>query len=213
MLCFDDCQWVAEDEALERLFARLGESNVGKRRMLIVAGRRTPACFDALGFDSLAGLVERDSLQLLTRQLADLDLNLSIRLHHLTDGNPQLLTLAVDALRGVEDRAAMVAELDHARFVHEFLLRQVHRDLTEPQREGMIALTLLDDGASVAAVEAVLGGKRMGPVLDELARRNLVKQSEELLHGRFDQHSIIRDFFRELPSKQERLTMHGRAGA
>lgn len=221
VLCFDDYQSVADDGAIEGLMMRLGETPKRNKWLLIVAGRRGPVCLEKYEFQTLVGLAERDTQALLPRLLSDLDPNLFGRLHDLTDGNPQLLTLAALALEGAEDRKGFVDQIKQARFVQEFLLHHVDKDLSNVQREAMIALALLGESASVAAVEAVLDGKRMGPVLYQLYDRNLLKKGEafsrlketgELLHGRFEQHAIVGEFYRQLPSEREAAAMYTRAG-
>jgi tRNA A-37 threonylcarbamoyl transferase component Bud32 len=214
LLCFDDFHFVDDDPQMARLIGRLINAAQAGQLALIVASRSMPRFAPAGMFTPLAGLSAADARSLLARRKLALPEDLTDMLVRSTEGNAQVLTLAIEALRHAPDRGAMIGRLAEAENIAEYLLREVDEGLTERERAVMGAVAaLLGYAGTRAAVEALLGGGSAYRTLADLSRRNLLSASAGRRDKEYSQHAFVQAFYYRVLGEDERVVMHRRAGA
>lgn len=209
-LWLDDLQLVEGKPLLRRLVERIVEAARAGKLRLIISSRVPPSFIAVEDLQPLQGLRSEDAVLFVLARRPDLGAVTAERLRERTEGNPQLLALAVNALGRADDREAMLTQLDRDPNVHRYLLDQVNRTLSRAEQEVMVAAACFERGATGGAIAAALGDRRAQSILDDLATRNLLQATPKLPHWEYAQHAIIRAFYEEQASGQERKAMHGR---
>ena len=161
LLCLDDFQHVDADPLVNKLVQRLTAIVAAGEISLIFTSRRIPTFVRAV--EPLAGFNLEDARCLLAARGLALAEDLTADLHGRTGGNPQFLTLAVNALRGCADPARLVSRLADEQDIARYLMAEVHKCLTKEEQAVMAAVSvLLDYTGTRDAVEAILDCGRVG---------------------------------------------------
>jgi len=226
VLLFDDLELPKVLEADERgkfgeLFGRLSAAAGAGDLTLIVTARRAPKFVERPTI-ALGGMTPADVRALLGDAKVDLTDDLLARLHERTEGNPQLLRMAIAALRGGRDPARLIEGLEGKAQVEgaieEYLWEQVDEQLSEPQRGVMYAVAvLLGAAGSRPAIEAVLadrGWERrvLWRATQDLAGQHLLSVTEAEGGRLFGAHALVREFYYRVLDDAERRAMHVHAG-
>jgi len=214
LICLDDFQFVDDDPLLEEWVGRLDSVVAVGELSIIITSRRVPG-FVSLGeFEPLKGLSASDTRLLLDERGLSLCDDLMADLYAYTDGNAQLLTLAIDVLQHASTPADLIARLSESDNIERYLMSEIDAGLSGDERAVMSAIAvLLGYPGTRDAIEAVLDNQEgIRSVLSDLARRFLLTVSEGAWGREYGHHAIMRDFYYEMPGRRERQVMHGRAG-
>ena len=207
LLCFDDFHHVEDDETLAPHLRMLFNAPTTRLSVIIVS-RRT---VDLIPTKPIGGLDAEAARSLLKQHDIALADDAFDTLHTRLHGNAQLLLLAVDLLKEGMAVNDVIEPKENERLAR-YLLLEVYRKLSEEERAVMRVVAILQDlPASRAAIEAILANGSQAETLMSLVDRHLltVQVGEE---GRgYDQHDLIRAFFLDLMSNQERWDLHLRA--
>jgi len=206
LLCLDDFQYVDQDSLVNKLVQRLAAIVAAGEISLIFTSRRIPAF--ARSTDPLAGLTLGDAAHLLTTRGLSLPTDLVADLHRRTAGNPQLLTLVVNALVGHADPAQLITRLAEERDIARYLMAEVHKRLTEEEQAVMAAVAVLMSYPGTRdAIEAILDADAW-EALTSLSERYLLTTAEGSNGREYGQHAIVRDFYyRKLGAAKRELHM------
>lgn len=216
LLVLDDLHLAADDPELAAALERLGAAARAGALALLATTRRRPG--DHFGEEGAAVALEGLSLAatgvVLGRDGLALDDGLVERLYRLTEGNPQLLLLAAEALRRARDPARVVEQLPGSERIEAYLLREVDATLADDERQVMQALALLPGyGLTRHAVEAALGGAGARRPLRAMVDRHLLTVAEGPFGREYRPHAMVQAFYAEEAGPAQRLVMHRRAGA
>jgi tetratricopeptide (TPR) repeat protein len=206
-ICLDDAHVLATEPAAGPLLAGLRRLAADGRVRLLVASREALPPFpepelcrlDGLGVDAAADLLASRGLRL--------DPRLAMELHRATDGNAQFLVLASDLLARREDAQTVVAGLAATPDVERYLLAEIDGGLSPEERHVMQAVAvLMEPDGTRDAVEHLVGTSARR-ALRALSDRQLILQrgGEPQRHY---QHSLVRAFYAELPSRPARARLH-----
>jgi tRNA A-37 threonylcarbamoyl transferase component Bud32/tetratricopeptide (TPR) repeat protein len=213
-LCFDDIHLVETDPSIEALFQRLTRLAQAHELTLMLITRHLPRFLRSSTVSPLTGLNLGDSQVLVQQYGLTLDAALMARLHRITEGNPQLLILAVDALTQATRPADVLDRLTEAVDIERYLLHQVDTGLSTDERQVMQAIAaLLGYGGTRAAIEALLDGQPCQRTLVRLHERHLLTRSPAHSVRVYTQHAIVEAFYYETLSRSQRRTLHQRAAA
>ena len=213
LLCLDDFQFVDDDPLLNQLVERLCEGVEAGELSLIITSRRMPDFANASEYEALAGLSAADSDGLLAAQGVQLPEALSAELYTHTEGNAELLTLALDALKRTNSPERLIAHLAETDDIERYLVSEVDEGLSENEREVMSAVALLLGYPSTRdAIETALDGGSVRRALGDLARRHLLSVGQGQWGREYGQHALLRAFYYDLLGRRQRRDMHCRAG-
>ena len=138
--------------------------------------------------------------------------DLAADLHARTGGNPQLLTIAINALRGCADPARLVVRLAEERDIARYLLDEVHKCLSKDEQAVMSAVSVLLGYAGTRdAIEVILDGAAW-EALTSLGDRYLLTVAEGVNGREYSQHAIVQAFYYGQLGRRQRREMHHRAG-
>ena len=213
LLCFDDLQFVDDNTLFAQLVERLRSSVLAGELSFVATSRRMPEFVQMVKFEPLAGLSATYTCRLVAKRGLSLSDDLAADLHARTDGNAQLLTLAIDALQHAEDPADLIARLLETEDIERYLMTEVDEGLTEDERAVMGAVAvLLGYPGTRDAIEAVLDKGGVRRALIDLSSRYLLIVSESEAGREYGQHAIVQAFYYDLLGRRERRAMHRRAG-
>jgi tetratricopeptide (TPR) repeat protein len=157
LLCLDDFHNVTHDAWLERFIDQMRAELQDGRISLIITSRHKPELEWDVDFESLSGLEDGDIRTLLEQRSVTLPDDAIDALISATQGNAQLIILAINALRRSQNPALLAVNLLNVDNIERFLLDEVDQGLTEDERAVMNALSaLLGYPSSREAVAAVL---------------------------------------------------------
>ncbi len=211
-LCFDDIHLVERDPTVEMLFQRLVRLAQTQEITLLLITRHLPRFLPGSAVATLAGLSLADSHAFIKRHGLTLDMPLVARLHQITEGNPQLLLLAADALNRAAHPAEMLDRLAEAIDIERYLLHQVDTGLDDAERQVMQAVAvLLGYGGSRAVLEEMLDGLPVQRTLARLHERHLLTVNHTPDERIYNQHAMVQAFYYETLSRSQRHTLHQRA--
>lgn len=213
VLCLDDFHYADGDPLVEKAVERLQILLSTGEVSLIVTSRRLPTVFRDQAFAPLGGLRMEDTRALLSTRSVALTPELLAELHHHTDGNAELLTLAVHALQRSRQPAQVIKRLADEDDIETYLLQEVDRGLTTDEKLvlGGVA-ALLGYPGTRSAIETTLASGNLKRTLRYLANRFLLREQEGRLDHEYLTHAIVQTFYYELLSRQERQALHRRAG-
>jgi tetratricopeptide (TPR) repeat protein len=180
---------------------------------MIITTRRIPEFVQrVVNYESLDGLTLNDTRGLLEAQEIILDDDVLEQLHTYTGGNPELLSLAVDLLRNSTGAPSLLERLIETNDIERFFLDEVDNLLTRDERLVMSGVAIMQGyPAGRQAIEAVLNGRSVRRILNDLTDRSLLtvrRVEEERLYS---QHAIVRDFYYSFLGRAQRVEMHQRA--
>ncbi|GAB4196984.1 MAG: hypothetical protein OHK0022_14920 [Roseiflexaceae bacterium] len=211
LLCLDDFHVVDDDPQIEQLIMRLlPELQRGSLRLLLTA-RRTPAFAQESDLTVVSGLSENDLDSLLAARNLVLEAQAVQALHRQTCGNPQLLMLAIDALRRGLHPEQLIKALLETDDIERYLLNEVDAGLSAEERALMQTIAvLLEDGGPRPAIEALLdsGVRRL---LRGLSDRYLLLNQQTAMGKIYRLHAIVQMFYYDEIPKARRQELHHRA--
>lgn len=213
LLCLDDLHLIDDNplvqQFVERLRALLSVGDVA----LIVTTRQTPTYLDGVDFTPLLGLNLADMRQLAANRGQRLNERWGELLHTHTEGNAQLVTLALNVLQRAYDPERTLQRLTETDDIERYLAREVDNGLSGDEREVMIAVAiLLGYPGRREIIEAVANRRRLKRVLRDLTDSHLLTKYQTETGDAYSAHAIVRAFYYDLPNGRERLTMHRLAG-
>jgi len=204
LLCFDDFHHIENSETLAPSLRTLLNAPTTKLAVIIVSRRMV----EPILTEPIGGLDAEAARLLLKRHDIALEDAAFDTLHSCLHGNAQLLLLAVDLLKGGMAVDDVPQPKDNERMAR-YLLLEVYRKLSEEQRVAMRVVAILQDfPASRAAVEAILTAGSQAETLMSLVDRHLLAVQVGEAGRVYDQHDLIRAFFLDLMSSQERWDLH-----
>jgi ATP/maltotriose-dependent transcriptional regulator MalT len=211
-LCLDDLHLIEDDPLLAQLVERLHQSVTADELSLIIISRRVPEFVPTAEFEPLSGLSDDDTRALLASHSLSLPEELVADLYAQTEGNAQLLILAIEALKRTQNPRRVVAHLAETDDIERYLMNEVDTGLTLKEREVMSAVsTMLGYPATREAIEATLEGGSARRILGELSRRHLLVVAVREWNKEYLQHTTVRTFYYDLIGRRERREMHSRA--
>jgi hypothetical protein len=210
LIVLDDLHMADAADGFAALVGRLAASD---DLSLLITSRQWPTALrQAGGSTMLNGLSLADSSALLAQLGLALDAATIARLHALTEGNPQLLLLAAEALRHAPLPEQLLDHLTEVEHIETYLLGLVEGQLAPAERRVMEAMSaLLGHPASRAALQALIEDLQLRPILSELSRRQLLIVSGSGPERAYRQHALIQTFFYEQITPAARRTLHARA--
>lgn len=213
LICLDDFQFVDADPLVEQLLERLQTLLTSGELSLIITARRLPNFISTTEFAPLNGLSFADTRALLAARHLALSDPLIADLHTKTEGNAQLLTLAIEALRHTTNPVHLMARLVETDDIERYLMHEVDEGLSSTERAVMSAVAiLLGYFGTREAIEAIVGGDNLRRTLHNLSNRYLLVPRETELGRVYGQHATLQAFYYDLLCQRERVAMHQRAG-
>ncbi|MCP4536518.1 MAG: CHAT domain-containing protein [Chloroflexi bacterium] len=239
-LCFDDFQVIDDDPDDDPLLAQLVEqlyqtATTGDLSLVIIS-QHLPSFVGGDEFEVLTGLSLEDTLEFFARHGLPVSQTQAMRaqmyasaellsmqdlmsagiianLHARTEGNAQLLTLAVDAFKRTATPLRLLTRMFEDDNIERFLVKEVDDNLTEDEQAVMSAVAvLLGHVGTRDAIEAILDGQNVRRTLNSLSQRHLLNVAAGKAGRTYNMNTVVRHFYYDLPSKQERQAMHRRAG-
>lgn len=202
----------ADDPLLAQMIERLERLAQAAVAQVILVSRSTPQFAQLATAEPLRGLSRQDTDTLLHTNNVHLPEPLRAALYARTEGNVELLVLAVQALQGAEEPATLINRLAKADNVEHYLLVEVDEGLSEEDRQVMTGVAaLLGLPATRDAIEQTLERGSLKRTLTYLANRYLLATQQGAHDKEFLQHAVLRDFYYDLLSKRERTVLHRRA--
>ncbi len=212
LLCFDDLHLIDDDPLIQALMKRLQPLLAQQEITVIVTTRHLPAYWPIAAMQPLTGLTGADLQQMAAVRGLALSHEWSARLYTHTEGNAQLVSLALNVLARAADPARVLDRLAEAADLERYLAKEVDDSLNDEERTVMIAVAvLLGYTADRALIECVSGQERLKRVLRDLTDRHLLTQAQSGTQDAYSAHAMVRAFYYDLPSRRERQAMHRRA--
>jgi len=212
-ICLDDFHHAEEDPLVDKAVDRLRGLLASGAVDLIVTSRRMPRSLKVLSFVPLGGLSLDEASDLLETHRVLLAPDLVAELHHHTDGNVELLLLAVQALLRSQQPARVITSLADEDDIETFLLREVDKGLTLDEKGALSGVAaLLGYPGTRDAIEATLAGASLKRTLLYLTNRFLLREQVGRHAPEYMTHAIVQSFYYDLLNRRERQEMHRRAG-
>ncbi|MCB0158242.1 MAG: CHAT domain-containing protein [Caldilineaceae bacterium] len=212
LLCFDNFEYVEHAPVMDALVESLGRQvRAGHLSLIVVSGSRPDFVREA-DFAPLSGLSLDDARLLIEHLELNLPPTLLEQLHELVEGNVELLIMAGDVLRHANGTDAALDRLVRADNIQQYLLDELDNTLSDGERDVESATAVLGHPSTRDAIETTLDRTELDQTIKGLCDRFLLRHHEHESLRVYDQHSILRIFYYEHPSRQRRLEMHRRAG-
>lgn len=213
LLCFDDFHEVEHDPQFTQLIDKLRDALTLSDFSILVTSRRVPEFVHAGTVMPLEGLTKADAERLIRTVNIPLSAAQVDILYENTAGNAQFLTLAIDALDQGKDPSDLIDRLAATDDVERYLLQEVDDVLSGEERAVMGAVAiLLGYGGAREAIEAILEGRNVFRILRRLTDRHLLTVQQQSDTRIYQQHAIVRAFYYEFISPQQRRRLHHQAG-
>lgn len=214
LLWLDDLQNAEDDPLLDLFLNQLNEALKAGEVVCIITSRHRPEFAFSGEFEPLKGLSRDDARSLLDRWGVMLADDLFDVLYDRTEGNAQLLTLAIHALTCGQEATRLIGQLAESADVERFLMHEVDDCLDNEQRDVMSAVAVLGEERGTSdAISAILDGRSVRRTLTDLCDHFLLNVVDGAAGKEYGQHAMVLAFYYDvLLSKRERQTMHLRAG-
>jgi tetratricopeptide (TPR) repeat protein len=213
VICFDDFHLVDQDEQVTNFIRQVRKKLHDSGTTMIIISRHIPSCVQTSDVEHLKGLGEVDTRNLLERKNITLDDELFQLLYKKTEGNAQLLELAITSLQQHDKPATLINDLARTDNVERYLIQTVDVGLQPTEQHVMrILAMLLEYGGTRDAIEFLLDGESVRKSLRVLCDLSLLTSSNTLNRKIYQQHATVRDFYYDELSKFERKEMHVKAG-
>lgn len=214
LFCLDDFEYVNDDPVLAWFVERLqGEVQAGVCS-LIITSRQVPGFVSLDALEPLEGLYSTETPRFVHALGLSLPDDLTGKLHQATEGNTQLLTLAISALKEAEDPATLITRLSRVPNITRFLNLQIHKGLPQQAKDIMNAVAVLRSYTGRrAAIEAIVNADDLWETLDELVSKHLLISAASEADPHYRQHAMVGEFYYERLSLRRRQLLHQRAGA
>jgi serine/threonine protein kinase/tetratricopeptide (TPR) repeat protein len=219
LLILDNFQYIEHDPLMDKLLERLRALLASGEVSVIIASQRKPAFASTSDYAVLTGLGSADAIRLLAQRGISLSPEVTDQLYRLTEGNPQLLTLAVGALHGAEDPERLVRHVAESENIEHYLMTAIDQRLNEEERAIMSAVSVFQGYAATRdAIEAALEDSTriagsIKRLLSDLRSRYLLLESDSAAGKAYAQHETVRGFYYALLNRRERLALHRRAAS
>lgn len=208
VLCLDDFHHADDDPTLNQLVDRLRTVVLTGELTVIITSRRMPAFVQLVEFDPLDGLIAADVRALLQLRGIELTEAQATRLHQLTGGNAEFVTLASGALlagQEIDDLFGRMAESDDVR---RYLIANVNQFLNLEERRVMEAVAVLSGYPGARdIIEYLLDGVNVYESLHNLVWLHLLWEQPT----GYRQHDIVQAFYYDYTSPLQRRRLHRRA--
>lgn len=212
VLALDDFQYIDADPLISEFLQRLRPALAAGDADVVLVSQRRPDWAAEEESPPLGGLSPDDMHALLALRNIYLPPESLTELHALTGGNAQLLTLALDWLKRAQDPARQVHRLTENEHIERFLIKQIDEDLTEAERQVMMAVAiLLGYPGTRDVLTAVLDGASVRRPLNALTTRSLLQVQDEDGARAYSYPALVREYYYDLIGQRERQTMHQRA--
>lgn len=213
LLCFDDFHYVENDPTQAKFLDQLRQFVKDGALKVILTSQQALRFNREIAVEPLDGLSKAETQLLLADRDVPLEEKVFEPLYAATEGNPQLLILAIEVLRHQRHSEHFIENLVHSEQIRQFLLEEVDRHLNNLEQAVMNGVAaLLGYPGSAAAIEEVLdGGGAIPRTLALLSNRYLLERKIVLPEPEYSQHTILQAFYYDLLSKRQRQTMHRRA--
>ncbi len=210
LLCLDDIQWVEDDPMLAKFVTRLEPLIRAGEVSIIATSRHVPIYLHLdTSFESLTGLNAADVGRLVKTKGLTLPPEMVTELHTRTEGNAELLTLAINVLKKSNNPNQVMHHLSNTDDIERYLIKEIDDHLTEDDRDVLIAVAvLLGYPGSRDAIETVSQRCRLKRLILELSDRNLLTPETSDIEELYNEHAIVRAFYYDVPSRTERKNMH-----
>lgn len=196
ILCFDDAQKVDAVTEFGTLLETLREAARTGDLSLVVTAWAVPAALEDNSWPTLGGLVLHDAKEMLASHGIVLADDLTTKLLKATEGNAKFLDLAINVLNRVSNADQFIKRLADSKDVSKHLKVAVDELLSIEEREVLCAVAvLLDQPGTRQAIEAVLDGKRVKALLDELSDRHLLSVMDEPAGDAYGLHGLLQPYF------------------
>lgn len=219
-LCFDDLHLVVDDPIISQLFWGLRSKYPGTPERLparfIVMTRQVPDYMRYLSGEPLAGLSDKAMREWVAAERLELTQSQTQQLLNKVHGNPQFLTLALAGLiRSMGNPAATertIHELQEQRSVRDYLMNEIYRSLSEPERQVLDILSVFDAFVSRDVLKDVSVGEvqQLTLHLENLLERNVVTERHD--SGEVGLHALVRDWCYEGLDKDKQQRLDEKAG-
>ncbi|MEZ4868535.1 MAG: AAA family ATPase [Caldilineaceae bacterium] len=213
LLCFDDFHHIDADATQKEFVDRLQQAITSGHCQVIVTAQQVLDFGRRLRYPLLTGLNRTDTQALLRNRQITLTPPEFEQLYIYTDGNAELLMLALAALQHSDQRTRLLEHLAHSEQIRQFLLDEVDKELTNDERAVMHGVAaFLTYPATAAAIEEVLDGEDDVPrTLTQLSQRYLLQERLTAIEAEYSQHAIVQAFYYGLLGRRARQAMHRRA--
>jgi serine/threonine protein kinase/tetratricopeptide (TPR) repeat protein len=219
LLILDNFHYIEHDPLMGKLLEKFRTLLASGEMSVIIASQRKPAFASTNDYAVLTGLGSADAIRLLAQRGITLNPEATEKLYRLTEGNPQLLTLAVGALHGVDDPARLMRHVAESEDIEHYLMTAIDQRLNEEERAIMSAVSaFLGYPATRDAIEAALEDSvritgSIKRLLSDLRSRYLLLESDSAAGKAYAQHETVRAFYYALLNRRERLALHRRAAS
>lgn len=212
LLCFDDFHLA--DELAEQLFNKSLQTRLNRGGIdAVIISRTMPNMLRLARYEPLSGLSHMETQNLLLQHGISLSDELTASLYALTQGNPQLLVLAIDTLKHGGNLAKLIARILETINIENYILTEVDDNITTEEREVMKATSvLMNYPGTRAAIEAIAAKGNVWKTLNGLYSRHLLLVHNELPERQYSQHATVQTFYYNLLDRSELQAMHQRAG-
>lgn len=215
ILCLDDFHLLydqqQDDPLLQQMVQRLEQAAHAGDVRVIVASRATPQLMKLVTAQPLGGLSEADMAALLRAHQLELPADLQKVLYACTEGNAELLILAIQTLNDNPDSAPLLKRLAAANNINWYLMTQVDEQLDETEKLVMNGVAiLLGYPGTGSAIEHAVETSGLRRTLTYLINRYLLTARAGERDQEYWQHTIVREFYYNLLDEPKRTAMHQR---
>ncbi|MEZ4869925.1 MAG: CHAT domain-containing protein [Caldilineaceae bacterium] len=211
LLCLDDLQYVDQDPLLQEFATRIHPLQLTGEVKLVVTSHRIPDFARDVGIQPLAGMSRIDAVRLLSSRNLHLTDALVNDLYRYTEGNAEFLMIAIGALERAKDPARLIARLVTIDNIEGYLLNELDATLTEEERAVETTVAVLGEPSKRHAIEFTLESGNVRHSLYALSERYLLTTHDEEWEKKYGQHTMLRDFYYDQPSRAQQRAMHRRA--
>jgi len=213
VLCLDDFHFVDDDPLLAKFVERLQPALNAGQVDVIIAAQRRPSFVLESDAQPLGGLTRDDVRLLLDQRKLALPEAALADLYTCTEGNAQLLVLAIDALRRTSDYTRVMSRLCESEQIERFLVKEVDQGLSDEERQVMSAVaTLLGYPGTRDAIATALDGASVRRPLNDLVSRSLISVMEGEDGKEYSLNTLVRAYYYDLLNQRERQAMHQHLG-
>lgn len=213
VLVFDDFEHVDEDPLVGQLAERLRREVLAGEFRLILTSQRLPDFAQGMQVQPLGGMTAADVRSLLIARDVRLTAEQTTALYARTEGNAELLALAMQALKRAGQPERLIERLTETADIERFLLKEVDAGLSDEDRTVIEGVSvLLGHPATRRAIETALDIRNLRRQLRFLADRFLLAAHEIEAETEYNTHAIVQSFYYDMLSRRQRQEMHQRVG-
>ncbi|MCB0128999.1 MAG: CHAT domain-containing protein, partial [Caldilineaceae bacterium] len=212
VLCLDDFQKVEQAPLTKRFLTLLQQAVSANDLKVILISRHTVDLPNGNGSPPLRGLNQADAHRLIETHGLTIDETIFRQLYSATEGNAELLTLAIAVLTEKQNAEQTIQELVASDNIERFLLMEIDSHLNNDEKAVMSGVAaLLGYPGTRTAIEEVLDGSNVARTVAYLCNRNLLFARMGVREREYGEHAIVQSFYYGLLSRRERTAMHLRA--